>query len=145
MCKSHAEGGQRCAAHTRAPYEAIMADAPLIAPSDLRARVERNPDAIISHLGTQSGNAQFSVDMYNLERAYELALKRAPRLQRRRLCRQQQETLAALSKAHAVHVEHKLVQFTAAAIAGTARLRKPGEQPPVEQMCTPDPGPAPQP
>lgn len=139
MCKSQAEGGQRCATHTRRPYEAIMADAPLIHPSKLLHRIEDNPDGIIEHLGTQSGNAQFSVDVYNLERAYEHALARTPRLQRRRLYRQQQEALAALTHAHKVHVDRKLALLTATALKGHARLRKPGE-PVYEPTCPPPAG-----
>lgn len=114
MCESQADGGKRCAAHTRPAYEAIMADADLITPVELRKRVEANPAGLIDHLDTRSGNAQYAIDVYNLERAYEHDLARAPRLKRRRLYRDQQETLAAIRNAHDTYEGRKLARQHAA-------------------------------
>lgn len=115
-----------------------MADAALVPPTELLQRIEDNPDGIIDHLGTQSGNAQYAVDIFNLERAYQHALTRTPRLRRRGLYRRQQEVLAALGHAHKVHVGRKVAALAAAATEGRARLRAPGE-PVFEPICPSQP------
>lgn len=100
MCPPREDGAHLPAADTRKPYEAVMADAVLIGPRELIKRAEAHLDDIAAHLATTSGNAQYAVDMYNLERAYEHALRRAPRWQRWRLLRRQRQALDVLDKAH---------------------------------------------
>lgn len=100
MCKSLADGGARCAAHTRPAYTALMGDASLLPPAELRTRLDAHPDDLTNYAATKSGSAQISQDLYLLERTYEQALRHAPFLHRRRLQRDQQAVLAALDSAH---------------------------------------------
>lgn len=100
-----------------------MADADLISPAELRKRVEANPAGLMDHLDTPSGNAQYAIDIYNLERAYEHDLTHAPRLKRRRLYRDQQEALAAIRNAHDAYVGRKLARLHADSELGAHRTR----------------------
>lgn len=70
MCRSRAEGGARCAAHTRPAYLRVMANATTMPAADLRARLDANIDAVVDYASTPSGQAAVLADVQTLYETY---------------------------------------------------------------------------
>lgn len=78
MCQSQADGGARCANHTRADYQTFMCEAENKPPSYLRERLVMNDEAVIAHAATPKGETELLDDINRLARAYHQQMLTQP-------------------------------------------------------------------
>lgn len=78
MCQSAAEGGTRCANHTRPDYENFMSQAETKPPSYLRDRLLMNDEAVIAHAATPKGEEELLDDINRLAHAYHQQMLAEP-------------------------------------------------------------------
>lgn len=71
MCQSQAEGGKRCAAHTRGAYEAAVRGGIGLPPQVLADRLDSAFDAVVAHARTPAGAEQIATHIAALRTRYE--------------------------------------------------------------------------
>lgn len=82
MCQSQAEGGRRCAAHTRPAYAKAMFKVTFTGNSEKRAKAfEAGRQAIIDHASTPQGLREFMEDKAEWERRFVAFWPKAKRTQ----------------------------------------------------------------
>lgn len=63
MCQSQAEGGRRCAAHTRAAYRKAVDEAlSTCSPAGVRRAREKGRTAVVAHAMTPTGRAEIEAE-----------------------------------------------------------------------------------